>query len=89
MYSKEMKRQSEIAKWERELQKPKRNGYFAWLVFVISLIYMTDEIASQIGFFMKTDIANDLFAKFGNSSVGVLELVSMVVIPFQLCSIFY
>ena len=85
----ETKRQKEIAKWERELQKPKRNGYFAWLVFVICLIYMTDEIASQIGVLMKTDIANDLFAHFGNSSIGVMELVSTVVIPFQICSIFY
>ena len=85
----EIKRQREIARWERELKKPKKNGYFAWLVFVICLIYMTDEVASQIGFLMKTDIANDLFASFGDSSVGILELVSMVVVPFQVCSIFY
>ena len=89
MDKKEIKRQREIAKWERELNKPKKNGYFAWLIFVICLIYMTDEVASQIGFLMKTDIANDLFANFGNSSVGILELVSMVVVPFQVCSIFY
>ena len=89
MDRKDVIRQSEIAKWERELQKPKRNGYFAWLIFVICLIYMTDEVASQIGVLMKTDIANDLFAKFGNSSVGIMELVSMVVVPFQVCSIFY
>ena len=85
----ELKRQREISRWERELARPKRSGYFAWLIFVICLIYATDEIASQIGVLMKTDIANDLFAKFGNSSVGVLEVVSMVVVPFQLLSTLY
>ena len=85
----ELRRQREIARWETELARPKRNGYFAWLIFVICLIYATDEIASQIGVLMKTDIANDLFAKFGNSSVGVLEVVSMVVVPFQLLSTLY
>ena len=89
MTKSEIKRQREIQKWEREKRKPKTNFYFAWLVFVICLIYATDEIASQIGVLMKTEIANDLFSKFGESSVGILELVSMVVVPFQICSIFY
>lgn len=85
----DIRRQREIAKWERERARPKRRGYFAWLIFVICLIYMTDEVASQIGVLMKTDIANDLFMKFGESSVGMLEIVSMIVVPFQVCSIFY
>ena len=85
----DIRRQREIAKWERERARPKRRGYFAWLIFVICLIYMTDEVASQIGVLMKTDIANDLFEKFGESSVGMLEIVSMIVVPFQVCSIFY
>ena len=89
MERKELLKQREIAKWEREKAKPKRNGYFAWLVFVICLIYMTDEIASQIGTLMKTEIANDLLASFGQSSVGVLDILSMVVVPFQLVGLVY
>ena len=89
MDRREVLRQKEILRWERERQKPKRSGYFAWLVFVICLIYMTDEIASQIGTLMKTEIANDLLAKFGESSVGMLDLVSMVVVPFQIVCMFY
>ena len=89
MDRKEALRQKEILKWEREKSKPKRRGYFAWLVFVICLIYMTDEIASQIGTLMKTEIANDLLAKFGDSSVGMLDLLSMVVVPFQIVCMFY
>ena len=79
----------EIARWEREKAKPRTRGYFVWLVFVICLIYMTDEIASQIGTLMKTEIANDLLASFGDRSVGVLDIVSMVVVPFQIVCMFY
>ncbi len=89
MDKKEALRQREIAKWEREKQKPKGKMYFVWLVFVICLIYMTDEVASQIGTLMKTEIANDLLASFGESSVGVLDILSMVVVPFQIVCLFY
>lgn len=83
------KREKEIAKWEREKAKPKGSHYLAFLVFIITLIYTTDEIASQIGTLMKTEIANDLLANFGESSVGVLDILSIVVIPFQILAMFY
>ncbi len=89
MLDKTLLRQREIERWERERAKPKGKGYFAWLVFVICLIYMTDEIASQIGTLMKTEIANDLLANFGQSSVGMLDIISMVVVPFQVVCLFY
>ena len=85
----EIRRQREIEKWEREKARPKSSIYFAWLVFVICLIYITDEVASQIGTLMKTEIANDLMSKFGNSSVGMMDLLSMVVVPFQIICLFY
>lgn len=83
------KREKEIKKWEKEKARPKRNLYFVYLVLIISLIYATDEIASQIGTLMKTEIANDLFSKYGESSVGLLDILSMVVIPFQALSLLY
>lgn len=82
-------RQKEIAKWEREKARPRQQSYLVWLVFVICLIYMTDEVASQIGTLMKTEIANDLLSNFGSSSVGMLDILSMVVIPFQIIGLFY
>lgn len=83
------KKQKEIEKWERQKARPKRNYYLIYLVFIVSLIYVTDEVASQIGTLMKTEIANDLMAKFGDSSVGALDIVSFIAIPFQVLSIFY
>lgn len=84
-----LKREKEIAKWEKEKMKPKGRFYLPYLIFIISLIYLTDEVASQIGPLMKTEIANDLFARFGESSVGLLDTLSMIAIPFQLLAIFY
>ena len=89
MKNKEMRRKREIEKWEREKARPRSSGYVVWLIFVICLIYITDEVASQVGTLMKTEIANDLLASFGESSVGVLDIVSMVVVPFQVVCMFY
>lgn len=83
------KREKEIAKWEKEKARPKKSFYLVYLVLIISMIYITDEVASQIGTLMKTEIANDLFAKYGESSVGLLDILTMVVVPFQVLAIFY
>ncbi len=85
----QQKREKEILKWEKEKARPRKNLYFIYLVFIIALIYATDEIASQIGMLMKSEIAEDLFAKYGNSSVGMLDLVSSLAIPFQAVGLLY
>ncbi len=85
----QLKREKEIRKWEKEKARPKRKLYFVYLVLIITLIYATDEIASQIGTLMKTEIANDLFAKFGQSSVGLLDILSVLVVPFQAIGLLY
>lgn len=84
-----LRREKEIAKWEKEKARPKGRFYLPYLIFIISLIYLTDEVASQIGPLMKTEIANDLLSKFGESSVGLLDTLSMIAIPFQILAIFY
>lgn len=84
-----LKKQKEIAKWEKEKARPKKSYYIIYLIFLVSLVYITDEIASQIGTLMKTEIANDLMARFGDQSVGMLDIISFIAIPFQALSIFY
>lgn len=84
-----IRKQKEIAKWEREKAKPKTNYYIFYLIFIVSLVYVCDEIASQIGTLMKTEIANDLMAKYGDKSVGMLDIIGFIGIPFQALSIFY
>ncbi len=81
------KRQKEILRWEKEKARPRRNIYFIYLIFIIALIYATDEIASQIGTLMKTEIANDLFDS--EKSVGLLDMLSIFAIPFQAIGLLY
>lgn len=85
----QLKREKEIRKWEKEKARPRKNLYFVYLVLIICIIYATDEIASQIGTLMKTEIANDLFAKYGESSVGLLDILSILVVPFQAIGLLY
>ncbi len=80
------KREKEILKWEKEKLKPKKNFYFPYLVLIITLIYAIDEIASQIGTLMKTEIANDLlYQTFGEKSITMLDTFS---IPLYAVSVF-
>lgn len=61
---KALRKQKEIAKWEKEKARPKKSYYIIYLIFIVSLIYVTDETASQIGTLIKTEIANDLMSSF-------------------------
>ncbi len=79
----------EIAKRERQLSKPRGKLYFPYLLLIISLVYVTDEIASQVGTLMKTEIANDMLSHFGESSVGALDILSVFSVPFLMLGILY
>ena len=89
MKSKEERIEREIARRERQLLKPRGKWYFPYLMLIISLVYITDEICSQIGTLMKTEIANDMLSHFGQSSVGALDILSMISVPFLALGILY
>ncbi len=89
MRTKEERTQREIARRERQLTRPRGKGYLPYLLLIISLVYITDEIASQIGTLMKTEIANDMLSHFGQSSVGALDILSMISVPFLALGIVY
>lgn len=82
-------KEQKIAKIKESLSKKKPNGYVAYLVFIIYLVYITDELASNICTQMKTEIANTLFAGFGENSLSKLELLGLVSYPCIAVSLFY
>ena len=86
---KQAKIQKEIARLEKEKSRPKKNGYLAFLILIICIVYITDEVASQIQSLMKTEIATDLLAKYGESSIGVLDILGIIAFPFQGLSLLY
>ena len=87
--TKEERAQREIARRQQQLSRPRSKLYLPYLVLIISLVYITDEIASQIATLMKTEIANDMLSRFGQSSVGALEILSMISVPFLALGIVY
>ncbi len=68
------KKTRELERLNKQLSKPKGRGYFAYFLFVITVIYMTDEIASQIGIQMQTVIASQIFAPVFGADVAVARM---------------
>lgn len=85
---KALRKQKEIAKWEKEKARPKKSYYIIYLIFIVSLIYVTDEIASQIGTLIKTEITNDLMSSFGKKASGCLIQSALLPFLFRLCPFF-
>ena len=84
---KQLRKEKELKYWEKQKARPKGNTYFWYLVLIIALIYAVDEIASQIGTLMQTEIANDFFQS--ESAVTLLNLLQIIAIPFQVIGIIY
>lgn len=64
----------EIARLEREQARPKPHWYLAYLLIVISVIYIADEIATQIGDQMQTEVARSLFAPIYGDGNAVAKM---------------
>ena len=71
---KEAKRLKEIAKLEKEKNKSKGIGYFACFLFIITVVYMVDELTSQIGPQMQTIIATEIFAPIVGEEFAVARM---------------
>ena len=83
------KKQREIARWEREKARPKRNTYVIYMLFMICLVFITDMIASEICRQMKTEIAKDLFASYGDQSLSKIGTIDLLSFPCIAVSLFY
>jgi len=68
------KHAQEILRRERQLAKPKGRGYLTYLLLIISVVYMSDEIASSIGMQMQSVIAQVLFAPVFGQEVAVARM---------------
>lgn len=81
--------ESQIQKIQKELDRKKPSGFIAYLVLIVCLVYITDELASNICTQMKTEIANTLFASFGDGSLAKLETLGLISYPCIAISLFY
>lgn len=75
-------KQKEIARWEKERAKPKGPGYMAYFLLIVAVIYLADEVVSQISGQMQSVIASQIFApvvgdEFAVARMSAFSMVSM------------
>lgn len=80
----EAKKQREIKRWEKEQAKPKGPGYLAYFLLIVSVIYLADEVVTQIGGQMQTVIASQIFApivgeEFAVARLGTISTITMCI----------
>lgn len=72
--TKEAKVQREIARWEQEKAKPKAPGYLLYFMLIIAVVYVADELASQISTQMQSVVGSELFAPLVGANVAVSRM---------------
>ncbi|NMP37840.1 MAG: MFS transporter [Clostridiales bacterium] len=87
----EQKREKEIARLTREKNKPKFPGYLIYFVMIITVIYIADEVATQIGTQMQSVIASQIFAPVVGKDVAVARMsaISTVSMLFSVVAFIY
>ena len=70
----EEKKQREIAKWEKEKSRSAAPGYMIYFLLIICIVYIGDEVASQIGSQMQSIVASELFAPIVGEEFAVARM---------------
>ena len=71
------KKQKEIAKWEKEKAKAKAPGYIVYFLLIICIVYIGDEVVTQLGGQMQSIIASQLFAPVVGADFAVARLAAL------------
>ena len=81
------KKQKEIARWEKERAKPKGPGYMAYFVLIITVIYLADEVVSQIGGQMQAVIASQIFAPVVGEEFAVARMSAFGIVTMAAAAV--
>lgn len=83
--------EKELAKMQKEKARPKHAGYMAYMLVIVTIVYIADEITTQIGTQMQDIMADIVFAPiFGaEKAVTAMSLLSMVSMVFVFLGVFY
>ena len=73
----EERKQREIVKWEKEQKKSKLPGYLVYFLLVICVVYVCDEVVSQIGTQMQSVVASQLFAPIVGEEFAVARMSAL------------
>ena len=73
-----LREQKELERLHREQKKPKGLSYFAYFILIIAVVYMVDEITTQISSQMQTVVAHELFAPLYGMILALTVLCLLV-----------
>ena len=82
--------QKELAHWQKEKARPKNKAYFWYLMLVLTLIYIIDEVTTN----SVTQVEDGLIASFfpntdAQTAEGYINLLSTAAIGLMILSCFY
>ncbi len=87
------KRQRELGKWKRELERPPYRGYGVMLVIMVALVHLLDEYASSSSGAIQSSVINELFVQNMHmdyaAGLSMLSLVSLLSMVAALAATFY
>ncbi len=74
----------ELERLRKEQAKPKGSGYMIYFIMIITVVYLVDEIASQIGTQMQTIVASEIFApvfgaEYAMARMGSLGMIGIII----------
>ncbi len=74
------KEAKQLARLEKELARPQGKGYIWYFIFIITVVYIVDEVVSQIGTQMQSIIINEIFVPVvgADRAVATLETCAFI-----------
>lgn len=67
----------ELARLEKQRKRPKARGYLYYMLFIICIIYIADEVTSQIGAQMQSVIAQSIFAPVFGEEMALARMSAL------------
>jgi len=75
--TKQAREAREIQRLEREQARPKGPAYLYYMLLIVSVVYIADEVASQIGMQMQSVVAQAIFAPVFGADMAVARMSAL------------
>lgn len=72
--------EKEIARRQKQLDSKGKKGYLFYLLFIICMVYITDEIASAMAANMQQEIMKDMMWNFLPENISKLNIMNIITI---------
>ena len=85
------KEKRELERLKCEQARPKGSGYMIYFIMIITVIYIADEVTSQIGTPMQTILADQIFAPVFGAEYAVVRMstLGMITVVFGILAFLY